>query len=388
MASGRRRLNWSVAPRALYADAVLSRYSRLPGASANRRWASSRERRAACSAGSSATARRAVRAIMAYTSLNWESSSVSAGLAASRVSPSWLARDNAAFVSAVLPCGVPEGRDVVQDRHERAPWLRDRHVRRQRIEQFLRAREAERPRPPGRRGWGEAGRPGPSRPSGRRPPTRAPAPDRCRHPGAGSRGTRAPSARSTCAHPSRRAGSRCDRGRQTRTSWPATEPAGIGVRRGSPRTAPRRARSTRLMTTSAAATVPARCRRRNLPARYAAVLGRARTGRPSRYRPRSSLSAAGVPYRRSGSLRIAVRTIVSRSPRSLRRPRPAGPRGGALAGRRRLVYRRSIVPGPSATRHRQSARARRSASRTESGRANRRPCASSPARPRTCSGLV
>ena len=71
-------------------------------------------------------------------------------------------------------------------------------------------------------------------------------------------------------------------------------------------------------TRSAAAAAAARWRARNLPLRYVNVSRRAFTGAPSRWRRTSSASCSAEAYRRSGSLRSALRTMVSRSPSSRR----------------------------------------------------------------------
>ena len=109
----------------------------------------------------------------------------------------------------------------------------------------------------------------------------------------------------------------------------------------------RRARRER----SAAAARPTRWRRTNLPARYA---GRAAARRaPARPRgtgrcPRTAASAEA--YRGSGSLRIAFRTIASRSPRS-RRARPA-----IVSPRRPPVLRRREPPASTAVLGRSGSR--------------------------------
>jgi hypothetical protein len=69
------------------------------------------------------------------------------------------------------------------------------------------------------------------------------------------------------------------------------------------------------MATLATATA-ARLRRMKRSTRYAVVSARARIGKCSRWRRRSSPSAAADTYRRSGSLRIAISTMLSMSPAS------------------------------------------------------------------------
>ena len=53
------------------------------------------------------------------------------------------------------------------------------------------------------------------------------------------------------------------------------------------------------------------------------VSGRAATGRPARCRAMSSANRSADPYRRSGSLRIAISTMLSMSPRRRRMRRKA-----------------------------------------------------------------
>ena len=113
---------------------------------------------------------------------------------------------------------------------------------------------------------------------------------------------------------------------------------------------------------------------------------RARIGRSSRNRRRSSASSPAVGYRRAGSLAIALRTIVSRS---------RGIRAVELARRRRLVVRdlldqlqpgrppRTPAAASAARRASAPARRRRSAGRTGPGTAPA-PCSAACRRCRRC----
>ena len=130
IASGRRRPNWSAGP-----ERVVRRRQVVPVLAvagrqiASRRRASSRARRAACSAGSerdgpqSGPRDHGVHVAQLRRAALCRAGSRRAGSRRAR-----LARDNAAFVVRRLALRVPDGRDVVQDRHERAPALRRRHV--------------------------------------------------------------------------------------------------------------------------------------------------------------------------------------------------------------------------------------------------------------------
>ena len=131
-----------------------------------------------------------------------------------------------------------------------------------------------------------------------------------------------PSSRSSCAvsdAPRARVGSELSNSRTRNEVTSCEARASRALARACP-TAAARATTSARSSVEATASVQ-RCRAANLPARYRTLSGRARIGRSAMCRRRSSASAATEGYRRSGSLRRAVRRIVSRSPRRARRRR-------------------------------------------------------------------
>ena len=387
-----RDVGWmcSVWPRALYADATLSRYSRLAGASIDE--ALGELERAPC------RLFRGLRALGPFTAVardrsctrrsTVDSSSVSVGARAEQglADLGWRATAPRRG-PAVVPCASRTVARYVQHRHERAPRVRGRRGRPAGRAIPARAR-SWRPRPRCRRDWSAAGRPAPCRSSDRPPRARAPAPDRCRHPDAGSR-DRSSAVCTIDLRASVAPGRLSIRSWTSKTNEFASERTcwnRRSARRASNSAAPRPA--ARLTTTSAAASDADAMPPQELAERGTiAVLGRARTGRPSRYRSeivaerrRRAVAALRLlaDRRQHDRVEIAAQAL---------RPRPAVRRRGARARRGRLGladrslerHRRRRVGDLRALAGEQLVE--NQAERIDVGARRDRP-------PRTCSGLV